>query len=114
MSKKKSDRDGLVYSTNRSLPVNDDSGNESETNALPGEQQLRIFLDRMPGNKLLTRITGFQGTEEALEQLGKTLKQQCGSGGSAKDGVILVQGDKRDRILELLLKAGYKAKKAGG
>ncbi|MFI5148569.1 MAG: translation initiation factor [Bacteroidia bacterium] len=114
MSKKKSDRDGLVYSTNPSQPVNNQEEGENSSAPLPGEQQLKIFLDRMPGNKLLTRITGFGGPEAELEKLGKMLKQQCGSGGSSKDGVILVQGDKRDRILELLLKAGYKAKKAGG
>ena len=113
MSKKKHEKDGLVYSTNPSLPVHKEEDETSDTPD-PGQQQLRIFLDRMPGNKLLTRITGFEGSDAELEKLGKSLKQQCGSGGSTKDGVILVQGDKRDRILELLLKAGYKAKKAGG
>ncbi|HXC03308.1 MAG TPA: translation initiation factor, partial [Bacteroidia bacterium] len=63
MSKKKSEKDGLVYSTNPSQPVSNNQDEENETAPQPGEQHLKIFLDRMPGNKLLTRITGFNGPE---------------------------------------------------
>ncbi len=115
MTRKKTSSGGLVYSTdkNQELPVTPAEGEDQET--LPAAQQdLRIFLDRMPGGKMLTRVTGFVGQAADMDKLGKMLKHSCGVGGSVKEGNILVQGDKRERILEVLLKTGYKAKKAGG
>lgn len=100
---------GLVYSTNKDL------GTESEPSTLPPQQQdLRIHLDRHKGNKEVTRIVGFVGRSPDLEDLGRTLKSKCGVGGNSKDGVILLQGDHRDKVLTLLAEKGYKAKKAGG
>ena len=114
MSKKnkKDNEGGLVYSTNSNLSFNNEDDYEEALSA--DEQNLRIHLDRLGGGKLVTRVTGFVGNEDEIEKLGKELKQKCGVGGNIKNGDILVQGDHRDKVLRLLIKAGYKAKKAGG
>ena len=100
------DRLGMVYSTNPDFKY--DTGND-ETKTLPKEKQsLRISLDkRNRGGKTVTLITGFRGTNEDLVALGKLLKVKCGVGGTAKDGEIIVQGDFRQKILEILTKEGY-------
>ena len=104
-----SDLGGLVYSTNKGLST------EREPSTLPPPQQdLRIHLDRLKGNKEVTRIVGFVGKPGDLEDLGRALKSKCGVGGNTKDGVILLQGDHRDKVLAYLTEKGYKAKKAGG
>jgi translation initiation factor 1 len=115
MTRKKTTGGGLVYSTDKNQELATPATEGEDVITLPAAQQdLRIFLDRMPGGKMLTRISGFIGQTEDMDKLGKMLKHSCGVGGSVKEGNILVQGDKRDRILEVLLKTGYKAKKAGG
>ena len=112
MTAKKRPR-GIVYSTNPDFEYNYDE-NESAETLSPSEQNLRIHLQRLKGNKLMSIVRGFVGSEDDLKQLGKTLKSACGVGGSVKDGEILLQGDHRDKILSLLEKDGYKAKKSGG
>ncbi|MFA6262203.1 MAG: translation initiation factor [Bacteroidia bacterium] len=112
MSNKNKNREGIVYSTadgfDYSRPV-------SETETLQNQQQdLRIFLDRKGGGKLVSRIAGFKGRREDMEELASALKKLCGGGGSAKDFEILIQGDHRDKILKFLLDKKYRAKKAGG
>jgi translation initiation factor 1 len=110
--KNKNNSGNIVYSTNPSYvyPTND-----SEDETLANEKQaFKIWLDRKGGGKVVSRIQGFIGTENDLNELKKKLQNHCGTGGSTKDGEILIQGDQRDKILTLLLKENYKAKKAGG
>lgn len=110
---KKNDKDGFVYSTNKSFEFNNED--EEPMQSLPPQQQnLKIFLDRLGGGKMVTRVNGFVGNLADMEALGKMLKQKCGGGGSVKNFEILIQGDHREKVLKLLTDAGYKAKKAGG
>ena len=119
MAKKPKDNDwkdrlNVVYSTNPDFnyEVDDD---EEQTTLPPSQQRLRVQLDRKNrGGKVVTLITGFAGTEDDLKELGKFLKSKCGVGGSAKDGEIIVQGDFKQKVLELLKKEGYTQTKPVG
>ncbi len=105
---------GMVYSTNPDFQYQTEDEPEEAT-LEPHRQNLKVWLDRKHrAGKVATLIRGFVGSSEDLEALGKMLKSKCGVGGSAKDGEIIIQGDHRDRIVELLTKAGYGCKKAGG
>ena len=115
MSKKNKQLINVVYSTNPNFSYESESDEEQET--LPKNQQkLYVSIDRKQrGGKDVTLIEGFVGTEDDLKELGKTLKSKCGVGGSVKDGEILIQGDLRDKVHDLLLKDGYtQTKKKGG
>ncbi len=104
---------GMVYSTNPDFEYN--TGEEPEVETLPpAKQDLRVWRDsKQRGGKVVTLVKGFVGSEEDLAELGRMVKKKCGVGGSVKDGEIIVQGDHRDRIVEILAQAGYRCKKAG-
>ena len=108
------ERLGMVYSTDPDFEY-DTAGEQEPETLTPERQNLRIWLDRKHrGGKTVTIVRGFVGREADLAELGRMLKSKCGTGGSAKDGEIIIQGDRRDRVVELLAAAGYVCKKAGG
>lgn len=120
MSKKnKKDREGgLVFSTDPDFKFNffGEEDNEETSEVAPDKQQLRVWIDRKQrGGKEVTLIQGFSGSEEKLKDLAKMLKTKLGVGGAAKDGEIIIQGDHREKVVQILQQAGYtKTKKAGG
>jgi translation initiation factor 1 len=112
--KKANSRVNIVYSTKPDFEY--EYQQEEEFATLPNQQQnLRVMLDRKQrAGKTVTLVTGFVGKADDLEKLGKMLKSKCGTGGTVKDGQILIQGNFSDKVLNYLLSEGYKAKRAGG
>ena len=111
MSKKINSLSGLVYSTDPNFKIEEDI-KEEESSLLPAEQKIKIRLDKKHrGGKVVTLIENFIGTNADKDDIGKNLKTTCGTGGSVKDGEILVQGDNRDKVLQWLLKNGFKHSK---
>ena len=103
---------GIVYSTNPNFKIEVE---EEEINTIPPQQQhLIVLLDKKQrAGKSVTLITGFIGKNSDLQDLGKLLKTKCGVGGSAKDGEIIIQGDFRQKVLQMLTDKGYKVKISG-
>ncbi|MCF8369155.1 MAG: translation initiation factor [Bacteroidales bacterium] len=114
MAKDWKDRLGVVYSTNPDFEYHREE-EEQEDTLPPPQQNLRVSLDKKQRKgKSVTLVSGFIGTDEDLKTLGKSLKTKCGVGGSVKDGEILLQGDFKNKVFELLEKDGYKVKRSGG
>ena len=106
------DLGGFVFSTNKDFDYGSDEITETPANT---EQRLEAHLDKKNrGGKVATIIKGFEGGEDDLKALAKQLKTLCGVGGSAKDGEIIIQGNFRDKIMDFLIKEGYKVKRVGG
>lgn len=104
---------GVVFSTNPDFQYTSEQEPEVESIA-PAKQNLRVWLDRNHrGGKTVTLVRGFVGPEAELKELAKELKNRCGVGGSTKDGEIIIQGAHRDKVLQILLDKGYRAKSAG-
>ena len=103
----------MVYSTDPDFEYTTAEAAEPETLA-PAQQDLRVWLDRKHrGGKVATLVRGFVGRDDDLQALARMLKTRCGVGGAAKEGEIIIQGDHRDRVVELLIGSGYRCKKAG-
>jgi translation initiation factor 1 len=104
--KNKPDTRGFVYSTDPDFKFEESS--DPSVTLLPGQQKLRVRMEtKHRAGKAVTLVVGFVGTTEEAEALGKKLKSFCGTGGSAKDGEIIIQGDQRDKVLQWLQKNGY-------
>lgn len=105
--KKKPNTIGFVYSTDPNFKPEVEQELEEET-LLPNQQKLKIRLEtKHRAGKAVSLIIGFIGTQLDKEEMVKKIKNHCGTGGSAKDGEMLIQGDQRDKILQWLLKNGY-------
>lgn len=114
MSKKNNTQGGIMYSTNPDFEFQNDQEDTTQTPA-NNQQDLRVQLDKKQrAGKAVTLITGFVGTDSDLFELGKKLKSKCGVGGTVKEGEILIQGDFRDKIIQILQSEGYKVKRIGG
>lgn len=108
MSKKHQSRpDGLAYSTNKDF-FNDFPADEPQETLPKNQQKLRVKLDsKQRAGKIVTLVEGFVGSNDDLEALGKQLKTKCGTGGSVKDGLAIIQGDYKDKVIAWLREWGY-------
>lgn len=107
MSNKNKKRDGIVFSTDPDYSYQDFE-NEEEESLEPGAQKIRVIIERKGrGGKEVTLLSGFVGSQDDKEDLTKKLKNYCGTGGSAKEGEVMIQGDHRDKVVKYLLEHGY-------
>ena len=112
MGKRKKNKIGIMYSTNSNYDFQFEQEEETLT---PENQHLELWIDKKQrGGKVATLVKGFIGSEADLKALGKLLKSKCGVGGSAKNGEIIIQGNMRQKVIEILEKEGYNYKRVGG
>ena len=112
MKKNKKNRKGAMYSTNPDFEF--EYENEKMEPLSNNQQNLKVCIDKHRAGKIAIIIKGFIGNADDLKALGKTLKAKCGVGGSAKNGEIIIQGDLRDKVMDILAKEGYNYKRVGG
>ena len=103
-------RKGIIYSTNPNFEYEYDNASSNTPNK---EQTLAICLEKHHGKTIII-VRNITGSKEYLKKIAKKIKVQCGVGGSVKDGEIIIQGEKRDKVMEILIKKGYKVKRVGG
>ena len=104
---------GVVFSTNEDFNYQVDRMDEEPNTPAPEKQKLFVGIDRRQrAGKQVTVVSGFKGKTSDLEALGKALKNRCGTGGSVKEGEVLVQGDFRDKVVAMLQNMGYQAKRS--
>ena len=112
MDKNKKNRKGVMYSTNPDFKF--EYENEKLDTLANNQQNLKVCIDKHRAGKIAVIIKDFVGTADDLKALGKILKAKCGVGGSAKNGEIIIQGDLRDKVMDILAKEGYNYKRVGG
>ena len=106
-------REGVVYSTDDNFTYSHGDTQE-EITLPPQQQQLKVSLDKSGrAGKQVTLVSGFVGSADDLNDLAKMLKSRCGVGGSVKDGAVLIQGELRDKVVEILIREGYRARRSG-
>lgn len=110
--KKDNQHNRVVFSTNPDFKQEEER--DEKQNNSGSQQTLYVSLQRLKGNKIATIIERFVGTDAELEALGKLLKSKCGTGGTVKDGVILIQGEKREQVISILNSMGFSTKRKGG
>tara|TARA_Y100001970_G_C14054908_1_gene761011 strand:- start:180 stop:512 length:333 start_codon:yes stop_codon:yes gene_type:complete len=104
----------IVYSTEKNFSIDTNENKNQVTEISPNKQNLKLHLNRLPGNRITTIIKGYIGTDKELLKLSKFLKKTCGVGGSVKNNTILVQGNHREKIMKLLIERGFKVTLSGG
>ena len=106
--------ENIVYSTDENYSLSEEEVDSYTIEIPPEKQDLRLHLQRLPGNRTITIVKGFIGRDKILIDLSKYLKKSCGVGGSVKNHTILIQGNHRDKIVELLNERDFKVKVSGG
>ena len=104
----------IVYSTDENLANQDEDENQESKEIPPNKQNLRLHLQRLPGNRVITIVKGYIGNDKKILEISKYLKKTCGVGGSVKNKNIIIQGNHREKILKLLTERDFKVKVSGG
>ena len=104
----------IVYSTDENLSNQNEDENQESKEIPPNKQNLRLHLQRLPGNRVITIVKGYIGNDKKILEMSKYLKKTCGVGGSVKNKNIIIQGDHREKFLKLLTERDFKVKISGG